>query len=186
MNLKEFFKKHKLWLIGSKARERDSLTNVCLKDANLRGVDLTNVCLKDAVLKYADLRCANLKNVDLRGANLSGSKGLLSAIDYLADNFERTDDGYIVYKCFHGTYRPSSTWSLEPGSVIEEEVNPNRTDVCGCGINVAPFDWVRDNYPQNPVYKLLIRWEWLAGVVLPYNTDGKIRCARAEIIESVN
>ena len=91
MNLEEFFKKHKLWLIGSKARERDSLTNVCLKDVNLRGVDLTNVCLKDAVLKYADLRCANLKNVDLRGAdlrgsNLSGSKGLLSAIDYLADN----------------------------------------------------------------------------------------------------
>lgn len=151
---------------------------------------MTNVCLKDAVLKYADLRCANLKNVDLRGADLrgadlSGSKGLLSAIDYLADNFERTDDGYIVYKCFHGTYRPSSTWSLEPGSVIEEEVNPNRTDVCGCGINVATLSWVRNKYPNRRVYKLLIRWAWLPGVVVPYNTDGKIRCARAEIIERV-
>lgn len=68
----------------------------------------------------------------------------------------------------------------------EEEVNPNRTDVCGCGINVAPLSWVRVRHPRKPVYKLLIRWEWLVGVVVPYNTDGKIRCARAEIIEKVD
>ncbi len=29
---------------------------------------------------------------------------------------------------------------------------------------------------------LLIKWEWLPGVVVPYNTDGKIRCERAMII----
>ena len=35
------------------------------------------------------------------------------------------------------------------------------------------------------IWKLLIRWEWLPGVVVPYNTDGKIRCERAELVEVV-
>ena len=161
-----------------------------LRHANLYGADLRNADLHYANLSNTDLsgtdlRGANLKYTNLSTADLSGSKGLLSAIDYLADNFEHTDDGYIVYKCFNGSYIPPSTWSLKPGSVIEEEVNPNRTDVCGCGINVATLSWVRNKYPNRRVYKLLIRWAWLPGVVVPYNTDGKIRCARAEIIERV-
>ena len=100
-------------------------------------------------------------------------------------HFERTTDGYIVYKCFGGMYVAPDNWDIKPGSVIEEEVNPNRTNACGCGINVATLDWVRAKYPRKQAYKLLIRWEWLPGVVVPYNTNGKIRCARAEIIERV-
>ena len=166
------------------------LGGAILIDANLRGANLSGTNLSDADLiganlRGANLRGANLRGANLRGANLSDAKGLLSAIDYLADNFEQTDDGYIVYKCFNGTYPASSTWNLESGSVVEEEVNPNRTDIDGCGINVVTLSWVRNEYPNKKVYKLLIRWPWLAGVVVPYNTDGKIRCARAEIIGEV-
>ena len=108
----------------------------------------------------------------------------MDAINYMEANFERTDEGYIVYKSFNSNYTAPDRWKIEPGEVIEEVANPNRTYECGCGINVAPLEWVRRDNPEQP-YKLLIRWEWLAGVVVPYNTDGKIRCSRAEIIGAV-
>ena len=108
----------------------------------------------------------------------------MDAINFMEAHFERTDDGYIVYKSFNSSYDAPDRWKIEPGEVIEEVVNPDRTRECGCGINVAPLEWVRnDNY--NQPYKLLIRWEWLPGVVVPYNTDGKIRCSKAQILEAV-
>ena len=135
-------------------------------------------------LSGADLSGANLSDADLSGANLSGSQGLLDAINYMEANFERTDEGYIVYKSFNSNYAAPDKWNIEPGEVIEEVANPDRTCECGCGINVAPLEWVRnDNYKQP--FKLLIRWEWLPGVVVPYNTDGKIRCSKAQILEAV-
>ena len=66
--------------------------------------------------------------------------------------------------------------------MIEENVNPNRTDECGCGINVAPLEWVRKEYGDGDIWKVLIRWEWLVGVVVPFSTDGKIRCERVELL----
>ena len=102
-------------------------------------------------------------------------------------NFERTKDGYIVYKIFGAYNAPPETWKIEKDSIIEEVCNPNRTNQCGCGISVATLDWVeKDNlYSDRKVYKLLIRFEWLPGVVVPYGTDGKIRCSRAQIIGEV-
>jgi hypothetical protein len=47
--------------------------------------------------------------------------------------------------------------------------------------------WIKDNYDGDiwKTWKVLIRWEWLAGVIVPYNTDGKIRCERCELLEIV-
>ena len=120
----------------------------------------------------------------LSDANLSGSHGLLDAINFMEAHFERTDEGYIVYKSFGENYTAPETWKIKPGSIIEETVNCDRTTECGCGINVAPLEWVRRNGNKQP-YKLLIRWEWLPGVVVPYNTDGRIRCSKAQILEAV-
>ena len=127
---------------------------------------------------------ANLSGANLSGANLSGASGLIDAIDYIDAHFERVKDGYIVYKTFGGAYTKPDSWTIEPEAIIEEVCNPSRTDTCGCGINVAPIEWVKQHY-NGDVYKLLIRWEWLPGVVVPYNTDGKIRCSRAQIIGKV-
>ena len=135
-------------------------------------------------LSYANLRGADLRGANLRGANLSGSHGLLDAINFMEAHFERTDEGYIVYKSFGENYTAPETWKIKPGSIIEETVNCDRTTECGCGINVAPLEWVRRNGRNHP-YKLLIRLEWLPGVVVPYNTDGKIRCSKAQILEAV-
>ena len=140
--------------------------------------------LSDANLRRANLSDADLRRANLSGADLSGSKGLLDAINYMEAHFERTDEGYIVYKTFGENYSAPELWKIEPGEIIEETVNCDRTTECGCGINVAPLEWVRRNGRNQP-YKLLIRWEWLPGVVVPYNTDGKIRCSKAQILEAV-
>ena len=158
----------------SKAKAAEYLRRSDLSDADLSGADLRRANLSDA----------DLSGADLRRADLSGAKGLLDAINYMEAHFERTDEGYIVYKSFNENYIVPESWKIEPGSIIEETVNCDRTTECGCGINVAPLEWVRRNGRNHP-YKLLIRWEWLPGVVVPYNTDGKIRCSKAQIIEAV-
>ena len=150
----------------------------------LSGADLSGADLRRADLRGADLSGADLSGADLSGADLSGSQGLLDAINYIEANFERTDEGYIVYKSFNSNYNAPDRWKIEPGEVIEEVANPDRTCECGCGINVAPLEWVKNGNYNQP-YKLLIRWEWLPGVVVPYNTDGKIRCSKAQILEAV-
>ena len=170
------------------------LSDADLSDANLSGADLRRADLSDADLRRAnlsdaDLSGANLSDADLSGADLrradlSDAKGLLDAINYMESHFERTDEGYIVYKSFNENYSAPDSWKIEPGEIVEETVNCDRTTECGCGINVAPLEWVRRNGRNQP-YKLLIRWEWLLGVVVPYNTDGKIRCSKAQILEAV-
>ncbi|MCR1959826.1 hypothetical protein SAMN04489758_1281, partial [Thomasclavelia cocleata] len=117
-------------------------------------------------------------------ANLSNAKGLPSAIEIMNKYFEKTDEGYIAYKTFGLCYKPNPNWKIEIGEVIEENVNFNRTSGCGCGINVATLDWVKGDITTSgrTIYKVLIRNEWLMGVCVPYQTDGKIRCEKVEII----
>ena len=81
-------------------------------------------------------------------------------------------------------YAPPERWEIKPDSIIEEVVNPERQNDCGCGINVAPLQWVKDNY-KGEIWKCLIEWPWLAGVIVPFNTDGKIRCERVRLLEIV-
>ena len=154
--LNEILKKHKMWLNNEENGER------------------------------ADLRDADLYGANLSDANLSGAENLLSSVDYLRNNFECTAEGIIAYKVFNAMYSPPTKWKIQPKSVITENVNANRTNDCGCGINVATLEWVLREYSEEEIWKVLIRWEWLCGVVVPYNTDGKIRCERVELVEMIN
>ena len=85
---------------------------------------------------------ADGKRADLSRANLSRAEGLLDAINYMEAHFERTDDGYIAYKTFGAMYDAPKEWEIKPGAVITENANMCRADMCGCGINVAPLEWV--------------------------------------------
>lgn len=201
IRLNDFLKKHKMWLNDEENLSDTDLRDVDLRGANLRGADLRGVDLRDvdlsgANLRGVDLRNANLRGADLSGANLSwadlrdvdlsGAENLLSAVDYIKNNFECTDEGIIAYKVFGAIYSTPTKWKIHPKSVITENVDANRTNNCGCGINVATLEWVLSEYPEEEIWKVLIRWEWLCGVVVPYNTDGKIRCERVELVEMIN
>ena len=199
--LAEILAKHQLYLDdkegGSEANlsradlSGADLSRANLSMANLSWADLSEANLSRADLSWADLSEANLSGADLSGANLSmanlsGAKGLLSTVNFLEAYFERTSDGYIAYKTFNRTYQAPGKWKIEPGEIIEENANFTRTQEYGCGINVAPLDWVRKAYGKNSeIWKVLIRWEWLCGVCVPYMSDGKIRCERVELLEVV-
>jgi hypothetical protein len=86
--LKEYLRKHKLWVCGEDGGERADLRNADLRNvdlscadlscANLRGADLRNADLRGsklscANLSYADLRGADLRNADLRDVDLRGA-----------------------------------------------------------------------------------------------------------------
>lgn len=153
-----------------------------LRDANLRNANLIGADLISADLSGADMSGADLTWANLRNANLSGAKGILSAIDYMQSNCECTNDGYIVYKIFNELYSLPKNWEIKPGSVLSENVNFDRTYGCGCGINVATWELVQ-KYCDKEIWRCLIRWKWLSGVCVPYNTDGTIRCERVELLE---
>ena len=197
--LKEILAAHSLYLRGCLDDARADLSGAKLSGADLSWADLSRAKLSGADLSGADLSWAKLSGADLSGADLSradlsgtdlswadlsGAKGLTSAADFLKTHFEQTEAGYIAYKTFNSQYRAPSAWSIEKGSIIEENVNFDRCEDCGCGINVAPIEWVERHY-RGAVWKVLIRWEWLAGVCVPYRSDGKIRCERVELLEIV-
>ena len=158
-----------------------------LREADLHKADLSGANLSKANLSRANLGGANLSKAGLSEANLSGAKELLPAVNFIDAHFERVADGYIAYKTFNSEYAAPKSWTIAEGSVISENVNFNRCEECGCGINVAPLDWVKSNYGWRggAIWKVLIRWEWLCGVCVPYNSDGKIRCERVELLEVV-
>lgn len=52
------------------------------------------------------------EKADLSDANLSGANGLLSAVNFMEANFERTENGYIAYKTFGGQYTPPENGKL--------------------------------------------------------------------------
>ena len=164
------------------------LSSADLSGVDLRGVDLRCADLSDANLRHVDLSGADLSGADLRhanlnGADLSGAKGILNPIEYLEKNFERNDQGIIVYKSFGENYI-NPNWKIEEGSIIEEVVNPLPTVISGCGINVATKEWAKRKCHKQ-IWKCLIRWEWLAGVVVPYQTDGVIRASKVQLIKPV-
>ena len=178
--LAEILENHKKWLAD------DGGCRAHLSGADLRGADLSGADLRGADLSGADLRGADLRGADLSGADLSGAKGLLDTVNYMEAHFERVERGYIVYKTFGGSYEPPTEWEIEPKSIITETVNFDRCTECGNGINVAPLEWVKREYPNKQIWKCLIEWPWLVGVCVPYNTDGKIRCSRVRLLEVVN
>jgi uncharacterized protein YjbI with pentapeptide repeats len=162
----EAVEKHSKWLRSEEGGERWS----CAIDANLSRADLSD----------ADLSRANLSR-----ANLSRAKNLLNPIIWMADNFEHDDLGFIVYKTFGAYQNPPETWKIEAGSFIEENVNPLPTNGCGCGINFATVKWIKADQSNPVIWRCRIRWMDCVGIVVPYNTNGKARCARLELIEII-
>lgn len=162
------------------------LDNVNAARANFSGANLELSCLRNSNFRGANFTNADLGGADLRNANFSGTIGLVDPINFLEENFEVSSLGYIVYKVFNYKFDSPQYWSIEPNSVISEVANFNRCDSCGCGINVAPLKWIRENAPSDSaVWKCLIEWPWLAGVCVPYNTDGQIRVSRVRLLEVV-
>jgi len=161
--------------------------SACLREADLRDARLTDANLRSGKLMGANLNKAKLKDADLRDANLSGASGLIDPAEYLERMFETDEGGMLCYKSFGMSFEAPDYWRIEEGSVIKENVNPIRTLDCACGVNVATREWIRGRWPvPREVWRCRIAWPDLAGVVVPYNTDGKIRAERVRLLEKID
>ena len=156
--------------------------------ANLFRADLSRAHLSDATLFRADLSGANLSRADLNGVNLSGATGLLVAREWLENNFDNDELGVTVFKAAGDTHYDSpDDWVFEPGVFLRETPNPCRTTSCGSGVSFGTLAFIQ----QEPklrhctIWRCRIHWLDLADVVVPYNTDGKARCGRLELIEEL-
>jgi uncharacterized protein YjbI with pentapeptide repeats len=162
---------------------RSDLSGSDLSYSDLSGSDLSYSNLSYSDLSGSDLSRSDLSGSNLSGSDLSGSQGIQTAKIYLA-RFGKDKKGIIVYKAIGNTYQsPPEYWDIKPNSFLEEVVNPIRTIDCGCGVNFATLDWIKKNFENTTIWKCRILWEDLADVVVPYNTDGKARCARLQLIE---
>ena len=104
----------------------------------------------------------------------------------MQENFKSDKHGYIVYKRFGQTqFNSPATWKIVAGSFVTEIVNPLPTIECASGVNFGTPKWCKNNYTDAKLWKCRIRWADLPGVVVPYNTDGKARCSRLELLEVV-
>ena len=163
-----------------------NLSSADLSSANLSSANLSSANLSSADLSSANLSSANLRGADLWGADLSGAKNILDPIEHMKKNFLTDATGWIVYKAIGATQYPSpSHWKIEQGSFLSEVVNPLPTCDCACGVNFGTKKWCRENYPQSDVWKCRIHWIDSCSIVVPYNTDGKCRCGRLELLEIV-
>jgi len=161
------------------------LSDARLSETDLSGADLRRTNLRYADFSKANMDCANISDANTDRTDFSGTKNLRNqnASDYIMEHFEKSAEGIICYKEFGMFHASSPKWIIEAGSIIEENVNSNRTNECGCGINVGTLSWIKRNCTENHVWKCLIKWEWLPDVVVPYHTDGKIRTARIQLLE---
>lgn len=161
--------------------------NANFQDADLSLTVFVDARLVDAYLIRANLIGARLVRTVLHGADFSGAQGLVDPATWLAEHFESDSKGVIVYKRIGWTiFAPPPHWCIEPGAVLTETVNPDRTEGCGCGVNFGTHAWCQNTLVHSSLWKCRIRWIDLAGVVVPYNTDGKARCARLELLECLS
>lgn len=172
-------------LIGANLTKTD-LTGANLRWVNLSGADLSGVDLTGADLRGSNLSGSNLRKANLHRTNLTGVAGLLNPAKWIAENFETDDSGVIVYKRIgNAQYDMPNSWVIEPSSFITEVCNPLPTVDCGCGVNFATHKWCENNYVFADLWECRINWIDLAGLVVPYNTDGKARCGRLELLRVV-
>ena len=158
-----------------------------LSYANLRFADLRSANLRFANLSSANLRSADLRSANLSSANLSQSKGLLKAGEWISENFKKTRKGFVVYKKIGDTsYTKPESWKIEAGEFLEDVVNPHQTDDCGCGVNFGTREWCENNYSNSDLWECLILFEDAPDIIVPYNTDGKARCGRLQLIKKLS
>ena len=158
-----------------------------LSNADLSNADLSNADLRYADLRYADLSNADLSNANLSNADLSNAKNLKHAADFLCQ-FKQDELGLLVYKRIENgktTYPLRSDWKIKRNAILTENPNPTKTQECGCGVNFGTLEWCKKNYEYADLWLCRIAWIDLADVIVPFETDGKARCAKLTLLKKV-
>ncbi len=163
-----------------------NLNRADLTNANLTYADLFTASLVNATLINANLRYVGLGHVNLSQANLSQIIGLNDNSKEFLSKLKLTRSGLYVYKAIGNTSYPlNPNWVIKPGAYLEETVNFNRANLCGCGVNFGTLEYVKQQYKNADYWLCLIEILDLPNVVVPFGTDGKARCSRLKLIKKI-
>jgi len=137
-----------------------------------------------ADLRGANLGGANLSGANLGGANLMGTKGILRELH--VDLLMLLDQPGLIraYKLVNnynqGPYMGTITYEIG-ATVAVDDADPDPTEDCGAGINVATLSWCLREW--QPGYRILIVEFTAADIAcIPHATDGKFRLHRCKVI----
>jgi len=155
-------------------------------DADMCGTNMRGTNMRGTDMCGADMRGADMRDADMSDANMSGVIGIPTSEQFIS-KFEKIKAGIIVYKAINNTeYDKNKKWVIKEDEIISENVNFNLNNDCGCGINFGTKEYVIEKYPTSDIWECLIEWDWLADVIVPYNTDGKARCAKLKLLKKIN
>lgn len=165
-----------------------SFNYISFADCTFRDCVLDGTTFQNCYFSGTSFPGCSLDNVTLehvRGLNLSGAK--LTTMEQRLDRmFEKDKYGYIAYKVFGMYFAPPASWEIKPGSIITEAVSRELTEDCSYGVNVGTARWILRNTAGNvDVWKVRIRFPWIADLIVPNNTEGKVRCAKVELLRTV-
>ena len=158
-------------------KNRISLCNANLCDANLRNANLCDANLYNAYLCNANLCDANLYNAYLCDANLC---------DIKINNIYRTDlnilklqkNNIIVYKYLRKNMQsPYQNFKYEIGKkYTSKNADIDEFKLCGAGINVATLEWCLNDCKNDLDNNVIIECEVNPkDLIIPFNSDGKFR-----------
>lgn len=146
---------------------------------------------------------ANMRQVKLNGIvgalNTSGMQGLLDPWVWLTGNFKFDPSlgGFLVFKA-HGVGTPShestpETWVFEENKSLREVADGDAFNPCGAGVNFGTARYVWEKFGKFPhdcktldFWVCLLDMEGLAGLVVPYDNDGKARTTHLRLLHKIS
>ncbi|NVQ96753.1 pentapeptide repeat-containing protein [Listeria monocytogenes] len=154
---------HGKWLLNE-GGERANLSNIDLKNTNLRFANLRLAYLRGADLSNANLRGANLSYANLRGANLSYadlSYANLSIADLSYANLSYADLSYANLRRADLSYADLSYANLRRADLSYADLNwINWRDVVGLTVIAVQINTTRKNNQITYIKELEI---WTTG-----------------------
>ena len=149
---------------------------------------------RDAILKLvasrADLRGSNLSGSDLSDSNLSGATGFhplrVTPLLMLLDQPGKIRAYKMTAADGRSPIHPNGQITYSVGSMHEvDNANPDVSESCGAGINVATLDWVMREW--RPSYRVFVVEFTAADIAaIPTATDGKFRLHRCTVVAEKN
>ncbi len=174
-------------LLENARLEKAEFHGACLIFTNFQGAHLSKSVLNFAKLHLSNMKHTTLDGADLRWANIgivdmTGAKGLASQTGYVDKNFEKNDKGLVVYTSF-GDYQPSRKyWTVRENSIISENCDFDRAHFKSYGVCFGNLVYLQQE-TKKEIWECLIEWPWLAGVCIPFNSDGHGRCEQLKLIK---